>query len=90
MDHDNKPLKCELNNHEVVVNNDLRISFCRTIRVPDNNQQESCLPPDLGGAFLLKSVEKYGKKMQAEMTAKVGIFFPMYRKCEDVRLLGNG
>ena len=75
----NKPMQCELNDDAVIINNDLRISFRRTIRVPDNNQQESELPPNLG-AFPLKSVEKYSKKMQPGMKAKDGVFFPMYRK----------
>jgi hypothetical protein len=75
---DEKPLKCELTQNEAVVNNDLRISFRRTIRVPDNNQT-SLLPPNLG-AYPLKSVTKYSEKLQSEMAAKGGLFFPMYRK----------
>jgi hypothetical protein len=73
-----KPLECELTHHEVVINNDLRISFRRTIRVPDNHQT-SWLPPDLG-AYPLKSVAEYSKNLKPEMTAKGGLFFPMYRK----------
>jgi hypothetical protein len=88
MNHDNKPMGCELRNDEVMFNRDLRISFRRTIRVPDNNQQESLLPPDLG-TFPLKPISEYTQEMRAEMTAKGGIFFPMYRKCHEARLPGN-
>jgi hypothetical protein len=75
---DNKPLKCELGGNTITINDSLRISFRRTIRVPDNHQT-SFLPPDLG-AFPLKSVATYAKNMCASMTAKSGVFFPMYRK----------
>jgi hypothetical protein len=88
MDHDNKPINCELRDNEVIVNDDLHISFRRTIRVPDKKQQESLLPPDLG-AFPLKPVSKHSQKMRAEMTAKGGIFFPMYRECHEARFPGN-
>ncbi|KAF7448574.1 integral membrane protein [Pyrenophora tritici-repentis] len=71
------PLNCELGEGEVVVNNDLRISFHRTIRVPDNDQK-SFLPPDLG-AYPLKPIQAYSKKMPTEMTSKGGLFFPMYQ-----------
>jgi hypothetical protein len=85
----NEPMSCELINNEVVFNNDLRISFRRTIRVPDKNQQKSLLPPDIG-AFPLKPVGKYREKMRADITAKGGIFFPMYRECDNTRLSSNG
>jgi hypothetical protein len=75
---DSKPLHCELIHDAIVVNDDLRISFRRTVRVPDNNQT-SKLPPDLG-AFPLKAVSDHKSKMNASMTAKGGLFFPMYRK----------
>lgn len=74
-----KPLSCKLSGSEIIVNGDLRISFRRTIRVPDNHQV-SYLPPDLG-AYPLKAVADYGEKMPSDMTIKGGVFFPMYRKC---------
>jgi len=77
-----KPMTCKLGDSEVAINDDLRISFRRTIRVPDNDQT-SLLPPDLG-AYPLSSVQKYSKKMPVEMTAKGGLFFPMYRKCDRI------
>jgi hypothetical protein len=72
------PLKCELKDGTVVVNDDLRISFQRTIRAPDNGQT-SYLPPDLG-TFPLKPVSKYANKLHPAMVAKGGVFLPMYRK----------
>ena len=78
-----QPLSVELKHDyysqgsHVLVNDDLRISFRRTIRVPDNHQT-SCLPPDLG-AFPLKPISGYANKITAEMVAKGGLFFPMYR-----------
>jgi len=78
-----QPVKVELKanaetgNH-VLVNDDLKISFRRTIRVP-NSKKMSHLPPDLG-AFPLKPVSGYANKLTPEMAAKGGLLFPMYRK----------
>ncbi|KAI1456079.1 hypothetical protein F4805DRAFT_468314 [Annulohypoxylon moriforme] len=57
---------------------DLDISFRRTIRVPDN-AGESKLPPDLG-QFPLFKVRDYAHRLPPEMTAKGGVFMPMYQK----------
>lgn len=73
-----QPLKCELQDDAVVINDDLRITFQRTIRVPDN-QQTSCLPPTLG-SFPLKPISKHVKNLPASMAAKGGVFLPMFRK----------
>jgi hypothetical protein len=76
---DQTPLKCELReNGTIVVNDDLRISFKRTIRVPDNHQTSS-LPPDLGN-FPVRRVSEYVGKLLPEMAAKGGVFLPMYRE----------
>ena len=56
----------------------LEISFRCTIRVPDN-QSASFLPPDLG-KFPLFPTSKYASNLPAEMAAKGGFFFPMYRE----------
>jgi hypothetical protein len=72
-----KPLKTELKDDMIIVNDDLKISFRRTIRVPDN-QQVSFLPPDLE-AFPLKSVRRYEGRIGAKMSAKGGVFFPMWQ-----------
>ncbi|KAF2128768.1 integral membrane protein [Dothidotthia symphoricarpi CBS 119687] len=70
-------LSMELKNDCVIVNNDLKISFQRTIRVPDNNQT-SFLPPNLG-AFPIKPVSQHVNKLPAAMSAKGGVFFPMHQ-----------
>lgn len=72
------PLSMKLSHNMVVANDDLQISFRRTIRVSDNHQV-SLLPPDLG-EFPLKAVSQHADKMRPEMSAKGGLFFPMYRK----------
>jgi hypothetical protein len=74
-----QPLAIELKPDHVFVNNDLKITFCRTTRVPDNHQT-SFLPPNLG-AFPLKPISKYSDKLMTSMVAKGGLFFPMYRQC---------
>ncbi|KAL8638242.1 MAG: hypothetical protein Q9226_009009, partial [Calogaya cf. arnoldii] len=54
----------------------LRISFQRTVRVPDN-QGENKLPPSLG-TFPLYSVSNFPETMPADMATKGGLFLPMY------------
>jgi hypothetical protein len=61
-----------------IVNEDLQISFKRTVRVPDN-QQNSHLPPSLG-SFSLKEISDYADKLPESMASKGGLFFPMYRE----------
>ena len=56
----------------------LKISFHRTIRVPDNNH-DSNLPPSLG-LFPLYSVASYTESLPAPMARKGGLFLPMSRK----------
>jgi hypothetical protein len=56
----------------------LRISFRRTIRVPDNDET-SLLPPDLG-AFPLYLVDALEKKLPHSIAAKGGVLFPMHSK----------
>ena len=71
-------LRIQLSSDRVVVSNDLEISFRCTVRVPDN-KQVSYLPPNLG-AFPLTPVSQHANKMHPGMSAKGGLFFPMYRK----------
>lgn len=75
----NQPLKCELQGDAILINDDLRITFNRTIRVPDN-QQTSCLSPFLG-SFPLRAVSKHVETLPAYMATKGGVFLPMFRKC---------
>ncbi|KAK6081120.1 hypothetical protein SCUP234_04773 [Seiridium cupressi] len=57
---------------------ELRVSFIRTVRVPDN-ATHSKLPPGLG-EFPLYKVQDYAKQLPDEMVDKGGIFLPMYQK----------
>lgn len=57
----------------------LKISFQRTIRVPDSDHNSE-LPPGMG-IFPLYSVAKYKNNLPADMALKGGLFLPMYRKC---------
>lgn len=56
----------------------LKIKFKRTCRVSDNDNTND-LPPDMG-AFPLYKTTDYESTLPAEMVAKGGYFFPMYRK----------
>jgi hypothetical protein len=71
-----------LENNAICINgpsgNSLKVTFRRTIRVPDNAQTFG-LPPDLGKMSLFK-VNQYAGNLPAAMAMKGGIFMPMYRK----------
>lgn len=56
----------------------LKISFQRTVRVPDGDG-ESELPPSMG-TFPLYSTTNYEDKLPLAMALKGGLFMPMYRK----------
>ena len=58
-----------------VENGNLKVSFQRTIKVPDN-ANTSLLPPDLG-SFPLYPVCKF-QNLPDVMRGKGGVFFPMY------------
>jgi hypothetical protein len=72
-------MSCVLKDDCIIFNGDLKISFRRTIRVPDNEESHQ-LPPDLG-AFPLKAVSQYSTKLSPAMVLKGGVFFPMHGKC---------
>jgi hypothetical protein len=72
-------MSCTLRDDTIVVNGDLKISFRRTVRVPDT-QESNYLPPNLG-AFPLEAVSQHSNKLPRAMVAKGGVFFPMYRMC---------
>ncbi len=55
---------------------DLKISMRRTIRVPDTGSSYD-LPPDCG-AFPLYSINDFKHRLPENMTAKGGIFVPIY------------
>ncbi|KAI2779954.1 hypothetical protein F4815DRAFT_445836 [Daldinia loculata] len=56
----------------------LRITFHRTIRVPDNRKTVK-LPPDLG-TFPLFGIRDYAHKLPPNMVAKGGLFLSMYQR----------
>lgn len=59
-------------------NQELSISFQRTVRVADNNKVND-LPPSLG-EFPIYDTSDYEKTLSKHMSAKGGFFIPMYRK----------
>jgi len=54
-----------------------RISFVRTLRIPDDGR-EYPLPPGFS-RFPLYHVEDFGKRLPATWAARGGVFFPMYQ-----------
>ncbi|KAI1276249.1 hypothetical protein F5Y07DRAFT_408440 [Xylaria sp. FL0933] len=56
----------------------LRITFQRTVRVPDNEDRAK-LPPDLG-TFPLFKADDFARKLSSDEALKGGIFFPMYQR----------
>jgi hypothetical protein len=73
----NNGMVCTFHNDKIFVNNDLCITFERTIRVPDNDSS-SYFTPELGH-FPLHKVSYYATKLLTSMVAKGGLFFPMYQ-----------
>ena len=63
---------------EIVIDKRLRISFHRTVRVPDDNEQHA-LPPSLG-RFPLFNVEAFKTSLPQDMVEKGGMFLPMYQR----------
>ena len=63
---------------EIVVDNKLRISFHRTVRVPDDDKDHD-LPPSLG-RFPLFNVSAFASTLPQDMVEKGGVFFPMYQR----------
>ena len=73
-----EPLSMRLVNDGVLVNDDLRIFFRRTVRVP-GDYETAHLPPDRG-AFPLKRTARHTVELQLEMAAKSGVLFSVYRE----------
>ncbi|KAF2404527.1 hypothetical protein EJ06DRAFT_207924 [Trichodelitschia bisporula] len=63
-------------------NSDLKVSFHRTLRIPEDAKTHS-LPASLG-RFPLNNIAPYAGKLKASglqaMAAKGGVFFPMYQR----------
>lgn len=71
-------ITCALDGNDVVVDEHLRVSFHRTIRVPDNHNAYA-LPPDLG-KFPVHRVSNHSHTLPTSMVNKGGMFFPMYQR----------
>ena len=76
-----EPLSIKLVDDSVLINDDIEISFRRTV-CPLDNYQKSHLPPDLG-VFPLRSISGHATKPDLETTAKGGLFYPMYQEYEN-------
>jgi hypothetical protein len=72
------PMSVVLKEDHILIDNDLRISFHRTLRVPDMGKF-TMAPPDLQ-KYPLKPVSQYASKFPTEVAAKGGSFFAMYRE----------
>lgn len=76
-----KEMKCSIkgdNGHNYLsFDDDLRIMFQRTIRVPDDGKEHR-LPPSLG-TFPILNIADYEQRLPADMREKGGVFIPMYR-----------
>ncbi|KAH6868018.1 integral membrane protein [Alternaria rosae] len=70
-------MSCTLKEDTITVNGDLKISFRRTVRVPDTSES-NYLPPNLG-AFPLEAVSRHSDNLPKVMVVKSGVFFPMYQ-----------
>lgn len=72
----------------IVFDNDkLRISFQRTVRVPDGHGRTRRLP-DLGHLPLF-SVDQYAGSLPAQVAQKGGVFIPLYRELMPARMLSR-
>jgi hypothetical protein len=71
-------LPCKIVDDAILIDNNLKVSFRRTIRVPDNNVTHF-LPPDLG-TFPLERISQYASKLPKVIAEKDRLFFPMYQK----------
>jgi len=63
---------------EIVIDKNLIISFHRTLRVPDDNEQHA-LPPGLG-RFPLFNVQAFKANLPQDMVEKGGMLLPMYQR----------
>jgi hypothetical protein len=70
---------------QLVINDDLRIGFCRTLRIPEDGRTHN-LPAEFG-LFPLQNVAAYSTKLRksnnpslADMAKKSGVFFTMYQR----------
>jgi len=63
---------------KIVINDDLEITFHRTLRMPDDKRLHQ-LPASLGH-FALFNVEEYADRLSPNITEQGGLFFPMWQR----------
>lgn len=74
---ENNKLKMAFPNSFNKTDNEIQITFHRTLRIPDDNKKYP-LPPSLG-SFPLHHVEDFSDKLPANWKDHGGIFFPMHQ-----------
>lgn len=67
-----------LENNSSSFDTDLSISFCRTLRIPDDGKRYP-LPASLGD-FPIYDVSDYADKVPDEWNQRAGVFIPMYQR----------
>jgi hypothetical protein len=70
--------KVTVTGDEVKFGEGLRVTFQRTLRIPDDGKTYP-LPPGLG-AFPLRRVDDYADRVPAEWRARGGLMLPMYQR----------
>ena len=79
--------KVKVEQDAIIFNDGLRVSFQRTLRIPDDGKKYP-LPPGLGN-FPLRRVDDYADKVPAEWLERGGVFLPMFQR-EAMWLLMSG
>jgi len=70
--------KIRVKHDSVIFDDGLRVSFQRTLRIPDDGKKYP-LPPGLGN-FPLRRVDDYRDKVPAEWLERGGVFLPMFQR----------
>lgn len=70
--------RVSLKNDTLTLDDGLRISFLRTLRIPDDGKTYP-LPPGLG-RFPIRRIDDYADKVPAEWREHGGVFVPMYQR----------
>ena len=70
--------KIKVEKDAILFNDGLRVTFQRTLRIPDDGKKYP-LPPGLG-AFPVRRVDDYRDKVPAEWLERGGVFVPMFQR----------